>query len=221
MSRITSLLASVALFCLGISIPGASANPIAVSGGTIWATGVAETGPAAFTGFPGFSFVGGATPLEGRIDPFVNCNPCLPNSSISVGGNLSGAALPGTAWYNGAVYDVGSMTSQASLAMGFAGTAIAPSLTGFPTLVTVPFTATGSLFVANTAHLITGKGFASLLFRSQSIDENASAWFVDQVRYDFTPSPAPVPEPATVTTLAFGLAAYARSAYKKKRNRRV
>ena len=39
MSRITSLLASVALFCLGISVPHASANPIAVSGGSIWATG--------------------------------------------------------------------------------------------------------------------------------------------------------------------------------------
>ena len=220
MSRITSLLASVALFCLGISVPGASANPIAVSGGTIWATGLADTGPAAFTGFPGFSFVGGVTPLEGRIDPFVDCNPCLPNSSISVGGNLSGAALPGIVWYNGAVYDVGSMTSQAALAMEFAGTVIAPSLTGFPTMVTVPFTATGSLFIADTTHLISGMGFASLLFRSQSIDENARAWFVDQVRYDFSPSPAPVPEPGTVTTLAFGLAALARSAY-KRRNRRA
>ena len=66
MSRITSLLASVALFCLGISVPGASANPIAVSGGTIWATGLAETGPAAFTGFPGFSFVGGMTRVTVR-----------------------------------------------------------------------------------------------------------------------------------------------------------
>jgi len=112
------------------------------------------------------------------------------------------------------------MTSQAALAMEFAGTVIAPSLTGFPTMVTVPFTATGSLFIADTTHPISGMGFASLLFRSQSIDENARAWFVDQVRYDFSPSPAPVPEPGTVTTLAFGLAALARSAY-KRRNRRA
>lgn len=218
MSRITSLLSCVALLCLA-TVQGVEANPIVISGGTIWATGLADTGPAGFTGFPGFSFVGGVTPLEGRVDPFLDCNPCQPNSSISVGANLSGAALPGNVWFDGKMYDVGSKSSSALLALDFLGTAIAPELTGFPTLVTVPFTMTGSLFVENATHLISGKGNVSMVFRNQSIDENSRAWFVDQVRYDFTPSSAPVPEPATLGTVAFGLAAFARAAHKKRQRR--
>ncbi len=64
----------VAALCLA-TVATATADPIALTGGTVWATGLTETGPASFTGVPSFSFDGGVEPLEGRIDPFPNAFP--------------------------------------------------------------------------------------------------------------------------------------------------
>jgi hypothetical protein len=224
MSRITSLVAFVAALCLA-TVATATADPIALTGGTIWAMGLTKAGPASFTGVPSFSFVGEVAPSEGRIDPFTYCLVCFPGSTISADANLSGSALPGVVTYKGNMYPVGfSVTEEAALALEFsAGTVTVPALTRFPTLVTVPFTVNGifstDLFGADPGKIaITGQGFASVLFRSRMITENSRAWFADQVRYDFSQS-TPVPEPATLILVGSGLVV-ARSLSRTRLRRR-
>ena len=124
-------------------------------------------------------------------------------------------------WYNGAVYNVGSMTSQAALAMGFAGTAIAPSLTGFPTLVTVPFTASGSLFIADTAHLITGKR-DRVATVPQPVNRRKRHGVVrrsGQIR--FRPVAGTSSRAGNCHDIDVWSCGVARSAYKRRRNRRA
>jgi hypothetical protein len=95
-----------------------------------------------------------------------------------------------------------------------------PALTGFTTLVTVPFTVNGSFVtdVSGRANAITGQGFASVLFQSVPFDEHTKAWVADQVRYDFSQS-TPVAEPATVILVGSGLVV-ARSLFRTRLRRR-
>ena len=108
---------------------------------------------------------------------------------------------------------------QAVAYSGIFGTVTVPPLRRFPTtLVTVPFTVNGDFSTGSwgRANAITGQGFASVLFQSEAFDEHSSGWTADQVQYDFSQS-TPVPEPATLGTLAFGLAALARTATQEAR----
>ena len=213
----------VAALCLA-TVATAAADPIAITAGTISAAapGSSSPSPASFTGVPSFSFVGVVISGEGRIDPFGECLiPCFPGSTISVGGVLLGGAIPGVATFHGTRYRVGGVVTNEnpnSLYLDLVGAAIVPPLGGVSARITAPFTMTGTLFTGVFAANMTGQGVASVWFRSEPLDEHSSGWSAERVQYTFSPS-TPVPEPATLGTLAFGLAALARTAHKRRSRR--
>jgi hypothetical protein len=220
MTRITSFVACMGLLLLG-AVPRASADPIRITGGTIVVTGRAEIGAVSIVGTRGFSLLGGVDPGEGRVDPFTDCNPCLPGTTtISVGAFLGGTALPAVATLDGNTYTVGSgIDDPVSVVLELFGMSRVPAPSDSPTMVTAPFTAEGRFFLPfpDTPVLIRGGGIATLLFRPFPAGGSPETWEIDQVRYDFTDQ-TPVPEPATLMMVAGGLAAIVRVRKKRRSN---
>jgi hypothetical protein len=223
MSRVASLLSCVALICLG-SVSTSAADPLTITAGTIWVTRPGD-GPAVFTAVPGFSFVGLVDRFEGRVDPFTECSPCLPGSTISVGANLSGSALPGFVTFGGTTYPTGLLDSPAALMLEFTGQAVVPASSRFPVLVSAPFTVAGQLLLTagvGSRIPMVGSGIVSMVLRNSPFTGTSSVWEADQVRYDFSesapPPPTPVPEPATLGTIALGLSMLARAGHTRRRH---
>jgi hypothetical protein len=212
MTRIAVCVAGLAVLSLA-SANSVRAEPITIIAGSLSVTSVAEVAPFTLQGTRGFSLNGSADTGEGRVDPFI-CLPCAPGVQ-SVGANLSGPAIFGTATLDGATYTLTSaIDSPASMALEFNGAVTMPATGGRPIVIRAPFTLDGIFsptFPAGPVQL-TGGGVASL-FLSPDIGDPA-AWNVDRVRYDFGAQQAPIPEPASLTLLGLAFAAAALRARK-------
>jgi hypothetical protein len=231
MTRITSFVACMGLSFLGV-VSHASAEPIRVTGGTIVVTGLTGLGSVSIVGTRGFSLTGGVDPLEGRVDPFTECNPCLPGTStLSVGGFLGGTVFPhAVATLDGNTYTVGTgIDDLVGLTLELFGIASLPALSDSRTIISAPFTAAGGFFLPSlNPPLIRGRGIATVALKPFPADGSPETWEIDRlVRYDFSdPGPDPVPEPATLVLVASGLAAIVGARKKQLRvgagcNRRV
>ena len=222
MTRITSFVACLGLFLLGVP-PPASAEPIRLTGGTILVTGQVEPGTVSIAGTRGFSLTGGVDPGEGRVDPFTVCNPCLPGTStLSVGAFLGGTAFPNAvATLDGNTYTVGTgIDDPEFVTLELFGTVSLPALSDSRTMITAPFTATGAFFAPalNAPVPIRGRGIATLRLKPFPSNGSPETWEIDRlVRYEFSD---PVPEPATVMLVASGLAAIV-GARKRQRSKRA
>jgi PEP-CTERM motif len=218
MTRITSFVACMGLFFLGFA-PRASAEPIRVTGGRIVVTSPAE-GTVSIVGTRGFSLTGIVDPGEGRVDPFTECNPCLPGTSmLSVGASLGGTAFPNAvATLDGNTYTVGMGIDDLEIvALELFGAASLPRLSDSRTMVAAPFTAEGGFFLPGLSVPIRGRGIATVGLKPFPAG-SPETWEIDRlVRYDFSD---PVPEPATFILVASGLAGIV-GARKKRRGRRA
>jgi hypothetical protein len=211
MARIARLALSLILFSL-IVATSASADPIVVSSGFLTAPRE-PPGTVSLRGTRGFSLEGRIDPFEGRVDPLLGCNPCLPGTHLSVGGNLSGSVFSGPATLDGTTYpSIWGADSPASLFFEiFGGTAI-PAFQNAPTTVRTPFTALGKFFVPYPGLPVGFRagGFATVhLMPTFTGPGDPPAWYVQSVRYDFV-DPSTVPEPATLGLVSIGLLAVVR-----------
>lgn len=216
MTQTTSFVACMGLFFLGFA-PHASAEPIRVTGGTIVVTSPAE-GTVSIVGTRGFSLTGIVDPGEGRVDPFTECNPCLPDTfALSVGAFLGGTGFPdAVATLDGNRYTVGmGIDDLETVALELFGAASLPPLSDSRTVVTAPFTAEGWFSLPGLNVPIRGRGIATVGLKPFPAG-SPDTWEIDRlVRYDFSD---PVPEPATFMLVASGLAAIV-GARKKRRSR--
>ena len=212
MMRIAGCVAGLAVLSLA-SANSARAEPITIVAGTL-SVSFAEVPSITLQGTRGFSLNGSADISEGRVDPFI-CEPCAPGVQ-SIGANLSGPAIFGTATLDGATHIlISANDSPASMALELTGAVVMPVTTGRPIVLRAPFTAEGIFFPtfpADSAQL-TGGGVASLFLSPDTGDP--AAWDVNRVRYDFGAPQAPVPEPASLTMLGLAFAAAALRARKR------
>ena len=215
MTRITLFVASVGLSVLVVASQ-ASAEPIRITGGTIVVTGLTGLGTISIVGTRGFSLTGPVSPLEGRVDPFTECVPCLPGATtLSVGAFLGGTVFPdAVATLDGQTYTVGSgIDDPEGVNFEVFGIASLPALRDSGTTITAPFTADGNFFLPFLTERIRGRGIATVALKPFPPGASPEAWEIDRlVRYDFSD---PVPEPATLVLVAGGLAAIVRA--RKKR----
>jgi hypothetical protein len=196
----------------------AAADPIRIISGFATAPSLSTGGVVSLQGTRGFSMEGNLTHGEGRIDPFNDCFPCLPGTTISVGAFQGEASFPTTATFNGTTYTgINRADSHDSIFLELVGSALIPAFTGAEITITAPFTAEGGFNISGLGTVpILGQGIASLLLRPQPVPTGEPPhWFVSSVRYDFT-DVTPVPEPATILMVAGGLAAIARSARRRR-----
>jgi hypothetical protein len=214
------IVAFVGLTCLAVTTP-AAADPISITSGFIVVTARDEIGHISIAGTRGFSIEDVVDPGEGRVDP-INCIPCLPGTTISVGANLSGSAVVGTATLDGIPYELtGSLDDLAAVVLELVGTAMLPQLVS-PTVVTAPFSmrAPFSRFIFDTLEggfvPLNGSGIVSLSLSPDFGDPNEPLWTVNQVRYDFNDVQTPVPEPSTLTLITLGLAATLRARMRRR-----
>ena len=190
------LLMAVGLLALATT---ATADPILLTGGTI----DSASGTATLTG-AGFAFVGSAIAGEGRLDPLVYCLPCFPGAMLSVGGDLTGAALTGEASVQGVTQRTGGVTDAAGFSLQFAGLLRVPPPHGAATTVTVPFTMTGRFVSGVAGDALTGHGLATVWLAIQPIDDGPPAWDATRVQYDFAGDAHAVPEPGSVGLVVTG-----------------
>jgi hypothetical protein len=121
-----------------------------------------------------------------------------------------GNDVTGPATLDGVTYlNVGSLSSDSSMEVGFRGTVVLPPFSDSSIHLTAPFLFNGSFFhpVGDTfqTDLLIGGGVASLsLSPHRGI---AGTWHLDEARYDFIdPSAAsPAPEPGTLVLMGSGL----------------
>jgi len=201
MSRLTAFVVCAAVTFLGGA--QASADPVRITGGTLLVTGLFETAPIAIVGSQGFSLDAIAAPSEGRVDPFSQCESCVPGTSISLGGNLSGA-FEGLVTFEGNTFPlVISTAAETIMFFEWDGVTTAPPPGNGPVSLTEHFAMTGRLLNQGVKLTdIIGAGTATLFLDPLDFD-SGFAWEVNRVRYDFENAAAP--EPATMTLLATGV----------------
>lgn len=222
MTRVVRSVVSLGFFCLLAAIP-ASADPIVITSGFL--TAASAYGPGAtisLQGTRGFSIEGRPTIGEGRIDPFTECFPCLPGTRISVGGLLSGSALPTSATLDGVTHtDINGLNSVQTIFLEFFGRAVVPPIDDTTSMVSVPFDLRGAFYFFDESRSvpIVGSGVVTVLFRTQPVAPgSAPEWMVGGVRYDFRAAPAAVPEPATLAMVGGGIAAIASAVRRRRRH---
>jgi hypothetical protein len=211
MTRLIRFVVCATALFLGASC--VSADPVQITSGSLLVNGSLGLAPISVFGTHGFSVTGDALPSEGRIDPFTDCNPCVPGASVSLGGSLSEAAFSGTATFEGSAFPLElRLNAPNSLLFEWSGTTIAPPESNGPVTVAGPFAVTGTLFRSFGTDKVdfSGGGTASLSLNPLHLGADFG-WQVNRVRYDFE-SAAATPEPATLTLLSIGvLAGAARS----------
>jgi len=142
MSRLTALVVCAAVTFLGGA--QASADAVKITGGTLLVTGRVELARIALAGTQGFSLDAIADPSEGRVDPVSQC-PCVPGTSISLGGNLSGA-FEGLVTFDGNTFPlVISTAAETILFFEWDGVTTAPPPGNGPVSLTEHFAMTGRL----------------------------------------------------------------------------
>jgi hypothetical protein len=220
MTRITRCVACVGLFWLTLA-PGASADPVTITGGFLTAPSLSEgAGVASLVGTRGFSLEAEVNTIEGNVHPLNECSPCPPGTAFSVGAVLSGSVFEGVATLDGNTYSdlSGMLVTSASLYFEFSGRTVAPAFQDTPTIITAPFTLSGMFNLpSGFPPQFRGGGIASVLLRPQPIGGGEPPiWTFGGVRYDFADQ-RPIPEPATLAMVAGGLLAVARRAKRARR----
>jgi hypothetical protein len=221
MTRLTRFVVCAAALFLGAT--RASADPVRLISGSLLVVGASTVAPISTAGTRGFSVNGLAAPSEGRIDPFTECAPCLPGSTVSVGGSLGEAAFLGTVTFEGSTFPLlFSINNETSLLFEWSGTTIAPPPAAGPVGVTAPFTLSGLFFRSFGRDVVelSGRGTASLFLTPANVGPDVPfAWEVDRVRYDFE-DPALTPEPATLMLTGIGVVAGAAARRRRCRELR-
>jgi len=224
MTRSAVFIACVSLLCLGAS-SRVQAEPIKITGGSlVFESGALNQGGSiSLVGTRGFSLQGTLDSGEIFISPLEECRPCVPTSTFSIGGSITGAGSGGVLQLtlDGQTYsDIASTVSLETLGLDLFGTITLPQLQTSPVVVTAPFTLAGlfETFDPDRPHVtaaIQGAGTASLMLAPASI---GPFWDLRGVRYDFASTPTP--EPATLTMVGGALVAAALRA-RKRRDRRT
>jgi hypothetical protein len=219
MTRIACFVACGSVLCVAAATQ-AAADPVTITGGSIILSEPDrfQAGPIDITGTSGFSIQGFVNTGEGRVDPLNQCFPCEPTNNFSVGANLSGSAIVGTATLDGMTFhDINSADSYTFASLQLIGTTVLPPVNGSSLVIHAPFTvAPDSLFTyvvtpgsnteppeLNTVTL-RGRGTATVRFH---VNPTAPLWEFSDMRWDFLPTP----EPSTMFLLGGGLAALWRA----------
>jgi hypothetical protein len=224
MNRIAFSVACVSVLYLGGT--QAAADPVTITTGSIVLSerSFFQAGPIAIAGTRGFSIEGSVNSGEGSIDPLRQCFPCEPTVDFSVGANLGGSAISGTATLDGETYNnINTMVSVNFAHLHLIGTTVLPPVNGLSLVIRAPFTvAADSSFTyevtpgssTEPAELATvalaGRGTATVSFFA---NPSVPVWEFSQMRYEFEP----VPEPATVVLAGGGLAAMLWGARARRR----
>src|SRR3954453_9529163 len=206
MTRFTGFVVCATALFLGAA--RVSADPVRITSGSLLVTGSSGLAPVSVTGTQGFSVNGHADPSEGRVDPFNDCDSCVPGASVSLGGSLSEGAFSGTATLEGQAFPLKlSLDEPNSLLFECEGTTVAPLEASGPVTVTGRFALTGTLFRSFGTERVdfTGGGTASLFLNPTPFGPDF-VWHIDRVLYDFE-NTAATPEPATLTLLSIGVLA--------------
>ena len=209
MTRSAFFVAGVGVLCLAVGTR-ASAEPITITSGSIRLSEAAifQTGPISIVGSRGFSIEGLIDSGEGRIDPLVQCFPCVPGIPFSVGGSLIGSAFVAAATLDGQTYpSIGSFASDVFASLQLDGMTILPEVSGPSTVITAPFMVNArSLFRLPDVSSVPLRG-GGVVTLTLSANPFLPVWEFGEIRYDFQPpAPAPVPEPATLVLVGGGLA---------------
>lgn len=219
MTKFSKFVAYVAVLCLGIA-PGALAEPITVTTGSlVFPEGVQfQSGPLALFGTRGFSLDGRVDSGASSIHP-LQCVPCLPSSTLSVGALISGEAfVETTATFDGVTYrDIGSDATdpRARAVLELVGSIALPELGTSPIVLTAPFLLRNSFFHPASGDMvpIVGSGTATLML----VPQFSEFWEIRTLRYDF--GEEVVPEPATLFLVGSGIAGIALRARRRSSSR--
>ncbi len=219
--RVRRILAIVVL-ALGIAVPFAAADPIAItSGSAVMGGGPGGHGSISLTGPDGFSFSGFLS-SDGSFGPKL-CSPCAGGTSFSLGGTFSGLDLSIAAVnFKGVTYtDVNGLLSPSGVSVFFAGgPLVAPPVTLDSVLLTAPVSLNGTFSLATseqgpfTSGTFAGSGMAFVsLVRDAGLP---TVWDYAGARYEFGSAAVVTPEPATLMLFGTGLLLVARRVRKRR-----
>jgi hypothetical protein len=200
------------LLLLGLFGPNApaAADPITITGGTVFQPGGAGPNPGSGSIFGTENFR-----WAGQIDPLASFGTqceirCSPGESVNLSGMLSGTNVKGEVTYQNQQFLVGgSSNTFGALNLDFtAGSIVLPSV-GTTASFTSTFTASGQLLFpffgppAQPAVPLSGSGIVTALFIPSQFTATPG-WQLSGLTYEF--SDAAVPEPATMLLVGGGLA---------------
>lgn len=215
-----------ALLSLGLVAPTvASADPIAITGGTIVQPGGPGTTPGTgnLVGTENFTW-------RGEIDPFASFGSqcelrCSPGATVDVGGFVGASNVKGVVTYEDQQFLVGGTpASFGALNLNFLTDPFVLPPAGTSAVFSSPFTMTGTLQFpffgppAQPSVAIGGSGIATAFFvPSPAAPGVAPGWQLSELRYEFAPEP--VPEPSTLLLVGGGMAALLRRRLRSRRER--
>jgi hypothetical protein len=210
----------VCMIVVGFAAPRTtSADPIAITKGTITLPANFATAPTTLSGTDGahpFTFHG-VISTDAIIGPYTSCEPCTTQVSIAIHAVLG---VSGDVTYGSERYRVGPglLDTDGDLNLDVQGGPIAlpkPAAIGQLRTFTAPFTASGTLtppfFPGGLANTLSGSGRMTItLAAGPSGVEQPTEWSFRSAEYRFNASsggPAPVPEPASFLLFGSGISA--------------